>query len=118
MATFRGAPAHKFAYLYMPSRTPRRGWLKREKLKAQRRKTMKKVALSEVKDDLSKYLRMAEKNGIVITRHGKPAGVLIGFADEDAWFDYRLENDPRFLKRIAAARKSLQSGHGVRLEEV
>ena len=57
---------------------------------------MKKVALSEVKDDLSKYLRLAEKEGIIITRHGKPAGVLIGFADEDDWFDYRLENDPRF----------------------
>ena len=34
---------------------------------------MKRVALSEVKDDLSKFLRMAEKEGIVITRHGKPA---------------------------------------------
>jgi len=51
---------------------------------------MKKVALSEVKDDLSKYLHLAEREEIVITRHGKPAGVLMGFADEDAWFDYCL----------------------------
>ncbi len=79
---------------------------------------MKKVALSEVKDDLSKYLRMAEKEQVIITRHGKPAGVLIGIADEDDWFDYCLENDPRFLKRIAAARKSLRAGHGLRLEDV
>jgi prevent-host-death family protein len=78
---------------------------------------MKRVALSEVKDDLSKYLRMAEKEEVIITRHGKPAGVLIGFADEDDWFDYRLENDPRFLKRIAAARKNLRAGKGVRLED-
>ena len=33
---------------------------------------MKKVALSEVKDDLSKFLRVAEKEEVVITRHGKP----------------------------------------------
>jgi len=79
---------------------------------------MKQVALSDVKDDLSKYLRMAEKEGIVITRHGKPAGVLVGFADEDDWFDYCLENDPRFLKRIAAARASLRAGGGTRLEEM
>ncbi len=79
---------------------------------------MKKVALSEVKDDLSKYLRMAEKERVVITRHGKPAGVLIGFTDEDDWFDYCLENDPRFLQRIAAARKSLRAGKGLRLEDV
>lgn len=79
---------------------------------------MKKVALSEVKDDLSKYLRIAEKDEVVITRHGKPAGVLIGFESEDDWFDYRLENDPRFLRRIESARRSLQSGRGVKLEEL
>lgn len=33
---------------------------------------MKEIALSQVKDDLSKYLRLAEKEKIVITRHGKP----------------------------------------------
>jgi len=79
---------------------------------------MKKVALSEVKDDLSKYLRMAEEETIVITRHGKPAGVLVGFASEDDWFDFRLENDPRFLQRIAAARANLQAGRGVKLEDI
>ncbi len=81
-------------------------------------KAMKQVALSEIKDDLSKYIRMAEKEAIVITRHGKPAGVLVGFADEDDWFEYKLENDPRFLQRIEQARQSLRSGKGVKLEEI
>jgi len=79
---------------------------------------MKKAALSVVKDDLSKFLRLAEKEEVVITRHGKPAGVLIGFKSEDDWFDYRLENDARFLKRIAAARHSISSGKGVQLEKL
>jgi prevent-host-death family protein len=79
---------------------------------------MKEVPLSEVKDDLSRFLREAEKQEIVITRHGKPAGVLIGFESEDDWFDYRLENDPRFLRRIEKARASIRSGRGVRLEDV
>ena len=79
---------------------------------------MKQVALAEVKNDLSKYLRLAEEEGIIITRHGKPAGVLIGFASEDDWFDDRLEHDPRFLQRIEQARQSLHAGHGVRLEDV
>jgi prevent-host-death family protein len=79
---------------------------------------MKKAALSEVKDDLSKFLRLAGKEEIVITRHGKPAGVLIGFEDEEDWFDYRLENDPRFLKRIEQARKSLKSGLGIKVENI
>ena len=79
---------------------------------------MKEIALSEVKDDLSRVLRMAEKEEIVITRHGKPAGILIGFRSEDDWFDYKLENDPRFLQRIEAARESLRRGKGKRLEEL
>ncbi len=83
------------------------------------RKTgVKKVPLSEVKDDLSRYLREAEEREVVITRHGKPAGVLIGFASEDDWFDYRLENDPRFVARIEKARASLRAGKGVHLEDL
>ena len=85
---------------------------------AVRKSRMKEVPLSEVKDDLSRYLREAEKQEIVITRHGKPAGVLIGFESEDDWFDYRLENDPRFLQRVEQARQSLRAGRGVKLEDV
>ena len=79
---------------------------------------MKHVALSEVKDELSKYLHVAEREGVVILRHGKPAGILIGFTSEDDWFDYRLEHDPRFLHRIASARASVRKGRGVRFEDV
>ena len=46
---------------------------------------MKQVPLSAVKDDFSRFLREAENEEIVITRRGKPAGVLIGFGSEDDW---------------------------------
>ena len=83
-----------------------------------RKSRVKEVPLSEIKDDLSRYLREAETHEIVITRHGKPAGVLIGFKSEEDWFDYRLEHDPRFLRRIEQARSSLRAGRGVRLEDL
>jgi prevent-host-death family protein len=79
---------------------------------------MKQAGLAQVKDDLSRYLRLAEEEAILITRHGKPAGVLIGFQSEDDWFDYRLEHDPRFLQRVESARRSLRRGRGTKLEEV
>ena len=79
---------------------------------------MKKVPLTEVKNDLSRYLRLAEEEEVVITRHGKPAGVLIGFQSEDDWFEYRLERDPRFLARVARARGSIRKGKGTRIEDV
>ena len=76
------------------------------------------VALAKVKDDLSKYLRLAAHEEILITRHGRPAGVLIGFASEDEWFEYRLEHHPEFWRRIADARAALREGRGVPLEKI
>ncbi len=83
-----------------------------------RKAKVKEVPLSEVKDDLSRFLREAETQDVVITRHGKPAGVLIGFKSDDDWFDYRLEHDPRFLQRVELARTSIRAGRGVKLEDV
>jgi len=83
-----------------------------------RRKVTKEVPLAEVKDDFSRYLKEAASQEIVITKHGRPAGVLIGFKSEDDWLDYRLENDPRFLRRIEAARQSIRRGRGISLDEV
>jgi prevent-host-death family protein len=81
-------------------------------------RAVRQAALAEVKDDLSRFLRLAESEDILITRHGKPAGVLIGFENEDDWFDYRLEHHPEFLRRVAEAREGLRSGRGVRLEDL
>ena len=76
------------------------------------------MALAEVKDDLSKYLRLAVDEEIVITRHGRPAGILIGFGSDDDWFEYRLEHHPEFLRRIEEARVAVRAGQGVPLRKV
>ena len=79
---------------------------------------MIKVPLADVKDALSDYVKKAAKDEVVITRHGKPAAILIGFADEDDWLDYRLEHDERFLKRIAESRAQAQRGAFTKLEDL
>lgn len=33
---------------------------------------------------------------VLVTRHGKPAGVIIGFPTEADYLDWKIENDPRF----------------------
>ena len=83
-----------------------------------RKSGMKVVPLSEIKDDPSRFLREAETREIVITRHGKPAGVLIGFESEEHWFEYRLEHDPRFLASYRTGEESLRAGRGTRLEDI
>jgi hypothetical protein len=87
-------------------------------LQARRWEISLRSRFPQIKDDLSRFLREAGKQDIVITRHGKPAGVLIGFDFEDDCFEYRLETDPRLLHRIEKARASLRAGRGVRVGEV
>ena len=79
---------------------------------------MKKHTITEAKNDICAIIREAEKDEIVITRHGKPAALIIGFADEDDWFDYRLEHDERFLRKIAQARDEIKRGDFVSLDEL
>ena len=79
---------------------------------------MIKVPLAAVKDALSDYVKKAAKDEVLITRHGKPAAILIGFADEDDWFDYRLEHDERFLRRMAESRAQARGGKSTRLEDL
>jgi prevent-host-death family protein len=79
---------------------------------------MKQIALNEVKNELSKYLHQAEKEDIIITRHGKPAGILVGFKDEDDWLEYRLENDSTFLQKIEKARNNIRAGKGIAIESI
>ena len=85
--------------------------------KAWKTPRVREVPLSLIEDDLSRYLREASDTPILITRDGKPAGVLIGFGSEGDWFDYQLENDPRFLERVERARSSLRTGRGDKLED-
>ena len=66
----------------------------------------------------TRYLRMAEKEDIIITRHGVPAGILIGFEDPEAWWEELLLREPRFRERVAQARNSLRDGQGSSIEQL
>ena len=74
--------------------------------------------MTEAKNDICSIIRESEKDEVIITRHGKPAAVIIGFADDDAWFDYRLEHDDTFLRKIARARNQIKKGKFVSLDEL
>ena len=62
--------------------------------------------------------RLAARKEIVITRLGRPAGVLIGLASDNDWFEYRLEHHPEFLRRVAVARTAIREGRGILVEEL
>lgn len=43
---------------------------------------MQTISISEAKGELSKYLRLAEKETIIITRRGRPTAVLLGLGSK------------------------------------
>jgi PHD/YefM family antitoxin component YafN of YafNO toxin-antitoxin module len=79
---------------------------------------MKTVTVTDLQDDVTHYLELAEAEDILILNNGKPVGFLRGFADEDDLADYQLESDPRFLERVKRARAQFRAGQGIRLEDV
>ena len=79
---------------------------------------MIQVPLNEVKDELSRYLRLAENEDVIITRHGVPAGILIGFGDPDDWWEEALLRNPRFQERIEQAREGLRVRKGTTIEDL
>lgn len=79
---------------------------------------MRQVPLYEVKNDLSRYLRIAETEDVIITRHGVLAGILIGFTDPEDWWEEALLRHPLFQKRIAQARQSAREGKGISIEQL
>jgi hypothetical protein len=85
---------------------------------AVRRSGVRRVPLSDNRDRSLPVSARGRRRGDRIARDGKPAGVLIGFESEHDWLDYRLEKDPRFLRRVEQARKSLRERHGIRIDEV
>ena len=79
---------------------------------------MKQVSINEVKNDLSGYLELAEKENVVITRDGQPVGILIGLEDTEDWWEDLMIRDSRFEAEIAQARQSLKEGQGISIEKL
>ena len=82
------------------------------------REKMIKVPLSKVKDNFSEFIKKAGKEEVVVTIHGRPAAVIIGFENEEDWLEYRLLKDEKFLARVAQSRQQYQEGRYKTLEEL
>jgi prevent-host-death family protein len=79
---------------------------------------MTTVSLSEAKDNLSSLIKKAGKKDIIITVHGRAAGVLHGFENEEDYLEYRLLNDPRFKKMIKRSREEAKKGQVTHIDDL
>lgn len=65
---------------------------------------MKTIPVRDLQKKVKECVDHAQRDRVVITRHGKPAAVLVGVEGED-WEDVVLQTDPAFWKLIRTRRK-------------
>jgi prevent-host-death family protein len=65
---------------------------------------MKTVPLREAKQSLSGFVAHAQRERVLITKHGKPAALVIGVEGQDIE-DVLLSQDPEFWKLVEARRQ-------------
>jgi antitoxin (DNA-binding transcriptional repressor) of toxin-antitoxin stability system len=78
---------------------------------------VKIASVKDVKDNLSRYLKNAEKGDVVITKNGRPTAVLHHLG-EDELEDYLLEHDSRFRQKVERRWKEYLKSGGRSLEQV
>jgi prevent-host-death family protein len=66
---------------------------------------MKVVALGKAKNELSACIDEAQRDRILITRHGRPVALILGVEGEE-FEDLMTRSDPEFWKMIESRRKN------------
>ena len=65
---------------------------------------MKTVTARDLQKKVKECMDISQEEQVVITRHGKPAAVLVGVEGRD-WEDLVLQTSPTFWKLIEDRRK-------------
>ena len=79
---------------------------------------MKIASVADVKAHFSAYLRSAARGPIVVTRSGKPVGVLLAIEDEEELERLVLAYSPRLRTILDAARQRIRTGTAIRHEDL
>lgn len=66
---------------------------------------MKVVALGNARNELSAYVTEARRDRVLVTRHGKPAALIIGVEGEE-FEDVMTRSDPGFWRMIETRRSA------------
>lgn len=65
---------------------------------------MKSVTARDLQKKVKECVDLSQKERVVVTRHGKPAAVLVGVEGKD-WEDLVLQSSPSFWQFIETRRR-------------
>ena len=76
---------------------------------------MKTIAVRDLQKQIKQCVDSAQDDRVIITRHGRPAAVLVGVEGTD-WETVVVQSDPKFWKLIRASRRqsTITLGRGKR----
>jgi prevent-host-death family protein len=69
---------------------------------------VKTVSIRDLQRTIGRCVRIAQKENVVVTRHGRPAAIVIGVEGQD-WEDLLYRSSPSFWRMIEARRKERTS---------
>jgi prevent-host-death family protein len=79
---------------------------------------MKIASVAEIKARFSEYLRSAERGPVIVTRSGKPVGVLLATDDEEELERLVLAYSPRLRALLNSARARIRGGNSISHEDL
>jgi prevent-host-death family protein len=74
---------------------------------------MKIVSVADAKAKLSAYLKESQEGPIIVTRNGKPVGVLLPVENEEDLERLIMAYSPRFQKIMGAAKQQILDTGGI-----
>jgi prevent-host-death family protein len=78
---------------------------------------MKIASVAQIKARFSTFLKASQDGPVIVTRNGKPVGVLLSVNDEDELDRLILAYSPRFRSILDAARRQIREETGVPHDE-
>jgi prevent-host-death family protein len=74
---------------------------------------MKIASVADVKAKFCSFLRRSKEGPVIVTRNGKPVGVLLPMEDEEEIERLLLAYSPQLNKILASARQQIQTSGGI-----
>ena len=74
---------------------------------------MKIASVADVKARLSAYLKASTRGPVVITKNGKPVGVLLSVGDDDELERLLMACSPKLRSILDRARERMRQGAGI-----
>ena len=79
---------------------------------------MSQILLSEIRTIFPGSFAKRRARRSLLLATADPSVCSSASMSEEDWFDYQLESDPRFLRRIEKARDTLREGRDIRIEDL